>query len=355
MAEKREYKEMYEKFINYEQDLHLENQKRIRIGLKVNIILPLFFLIMSFAISEGKLVFLVLWILSLFGIAFYLIYVEYSDYKMMEQMKEFGVDVDKLHDDTSLIAFSMNLFDIVGINQDDRGENLIVLTPSDHMLVPDFPGLPEDGCTITFERDVALSREDAQFITWEHPLIRNGLDLILSGDTGSSTISLLKNKALPVGTLLLELIYVVEAQAPKQLQLNRFLPATPVRMLLDKNGNNLAAQVEFESFNRQLSAVNRHTGSKLVNAVQQDVHAILQQGEAQIAKAAQGLIDAARNEADEKLTAELSRLEALKAVNPNIRDDELAAIESNRQQVMDALAQAGWRLDALRLIVVTHQ
>jgi ATP-dependent helicase HepA len=126
-------------------------------------------------------------------------------------------------------------------------------------------------------------------------------------------------------------------------------------MLLDKNGNNLAGQVEFESFNRQLSAVNRHTGSKLVNAVQQDVHAILQQGEAQVAKAAQALIDAARDEADDKLSAELSRLEALKAVNPNIRDDELAAIESNRQQVMDALAQAGWRLDALRLIVVTHQ
>ena len=249
----------------------------------------------------------------------------------------------------------MNLFDIVGINQDDRGENLIVLTPSDHMLVPDFPGLPEDGCTITFERDVALSREDAQFITWEHPLIRNGLDLILSGDTGSSTISLLKNKALPVGTLLLELIYVVEAQAPKQLQLNRFLPPTPVRLLLDKNGTNLAGQVEFESFNRQLSAVNRHTGSKLVNAVQQDVHAILQQGETQIEKAARALIDAARSEADEKLSAELSRLEALKAVNPNIRDDELAAIESNRQQVLESLDQASWRLDALRLIVVTHQ
>lgn len=258
-------------------------------------------------------------------------------------------------DDTGLISFAMNLFDIVGINQDDRGENMIVLTPSDHMLVPDFPGLPEDGCTITFDRDVALSREDAQFISWEHPLIRNGLDLVLSGDTGSSTISLLKNKALPVGTLLLELVYVVEAQAPKQLQLSRFLPPTPVRLLLDKAGNNLAAQVEFESFNRQLSAVNRHTGSKLVNAVQQDVHAILKQGEAQVESAARQLIDAARNEADEKLSAELSRLEALKAVNPNIRDDELSAIESNRQQVMESLDQAGWRLDALRLIVVTHQ
>lgn len=46
---------------------------------------------------------------------------------------------------------------------------------------------------------------------------------------------------------------------------------------------------------------------------------------------------------------------ALRAVNPNIRDDELTAIESNRQQIMESLDQAGWRLDALRLIVVTHQ
>ncbi|WP_313050738.1 RNA polymerase-associated protein RapA, partial [Atlantibacter subterraneus] len=272
-----------------------------------------------------------------------------------EQAQALAESIAEQDNDTGLVNFAMNLFDIIGINQDDRGEHMIVLTPSDHMLVPDFPGLPEDGCTITFNRDVALSREDAQFITWEHPLIRNGLDLILSGDTGSCALSLLKNKALPVGTLLLELIYVVEAKAPKQLQLNRFLPPTPIRMLVDKNGTNLAAQVEFEGFNRQLSAVNRHTSSKLVNAVQQDVHAILQLAESKVESAAQALIKTAREEADEKLSAELSRLEALKAVNPNIRDDELAAIESNREQVLASLNEASWRLDALRLIVVTHQ
>ncbi|TNV20961.1 RNA polymerase-associated protein RapA [Buttiauxella sp. B2] len=272
-----------------------------------------------------------------------------------EKSQALAQAISEQDNDTNLVSFALNLFDIVGINQDDRGDNMVVLTPGDHMLVPDFPGLPEDGCTITFERDVALSREDAQFVTWEHPIIRNGLDLILSGDTGSCALSLLKNKALPVGTLLLELVYVVEAKAPKQLQLNRFLPPTPVRMLVDKNGTNLAAQVEFESFNRQLSTVNRHTGSKLVNAVQSDVHAILQLAEEKVEAAAQVLIKAAREEADEKLSSELSRLEALKAVNPNIRDDELEAIESNRQQVLESLAQANWRLDALRLIVVTHQ
>lgn len=257
--------------------------------------------------------------------------------------------------DTELVNFALNLFDIVGINQEDRSDNLIVLTPSDHMLVPDFPGLPEDGCTITFNRDQALSREDTQFITWEHPLIRNGLDLILSGDTGSCALSLLKNKALPVGTLLVEMIYVVESQAPKHLQLTRFLPPTPVRLLLDRNGTNLAGKVEFESFNRQLNAVNRHTGSKLVNAVQQDVHAILTLAEKEVVSEARAVIDAARREASEKLGAELSRLEALRAVNPNIRDDEVEALETNRQQVLESLDEANWRLDALRLIVVTHQ
>jgi ATP-dependent helicase HepA len=272
-----------------------------------------------------------------------------------EKAQELAGAISEQDNDVNLVSFALNLFDIVGINQEDRSDNLIILTPSDHMLVPDFPGLPQDGCTVTFDREQALSREDAQFVSWEHPIIRNGLDLILSGDTGSCAVSLLKNKALPVGTLLVELVYVVEAQAPKHLQLTRFLPPTPIRLLMDRKGTNLAAQVEFESFNRQLNAVNRHTSSKLVNAVQQDVHAMLQQAEALVEAQAKELIKQAKQEADDNLSTELARLEALKALNPNIRDDEVETLEFNRKQVLANLNEASWRLDAIRLVVVTHQ
>lgn len=272
-----------------------------------------------------------------------------------EAGNELAAEIAGQDEDTELVTFALNLFDIVGINQDDRSDNMIALTPSDHMLVPDFPGLPEDGCTITFKREQALSREDTQFISWEHPIIRNGLDLILSGDTGSCAVSVLKNKALPVGTLLTELIYVVEAQAPKNLQLTRFLPPTPVRLLMDVKGNNLASQVEFESFNRQLNAVNRHTGSKFVNAVQNEVHQVLRLSEDVVAGQARELITAAKAMADQHLTLEHDRLLALKSVNPNIRDDELDAIEEERQQILSHLDDANWRLDAIRLIVVSHQ
>lgn len=272
-----------------------------------------------------------------------------------EQGQKLAETIAAQDNDTDLVNFALNLFDIIGINQEDRCDNIIALQSSDHMLVPDFPGLPQDGCSITFSREKALSREDTQFLSWEHPIIRNGLDLILSGDTGSCAVSILKNKALPVGTLLVELIYVVEAQAPKHLQLTRFLPPTPVRLLLDLKGTNLAPQVEFESFNRQLNAINRHNASKLVNAVQQEVHAILQQSEPLIEKQARKLIEKAKKEADEVLSAELSRLEALKAVNPNIRDDELDAVESEHKHLLLNLDQANWRLDAIRLVVVSHQ
>ena len=272
-----------------------------------------------------------------------------------EAGNELAAEIADQDEDTELVTFALNLFDIVGINQDDRSDNMIALTPSDHMLVPDFPGLPEDGCTITFKREQALSREDTQFISWEHPIIRNGLDLVLSGDTGSCAVSVLKNKALPVGTLLTELIYVVEAQAPKNLQLTRFLPPTPVRLLMDVKGNNLASQVEFESFNRQLNAVNRHTGSKFVNAVQNEVHQVLRLSEDVVAGQARELITAAKAMADQHLTLEHDRLLALKSVNPNIRDDELDAIEEERQQILSHLDDANWRPDAIRLIVVSHQ
>ena len=82
---------MYDKFLELQQQEHLKNQKKIRVGLKINILLPLIFLAICFISDRSKLVFLLLWIISLFGIAFYLLYVEYMDFKLQAQLKEFGI------------------------------------------------------------------------------------------------------------------------------------------------------------------------------------------------------------------------------------------------------------------------
>ncbi|EVU14526.1 RNA polymerase recycling family protein [Vibrio parahaemolyticus V-223/04] len=271
-----------------------------------------------------------------------------------EKAQQIVEKIESTDGDTNLVTFALSLFDTIGLNQDDKGENALVVTPSEHMMVPSYPGLPYEGATITFDRDTALSREDMHFISWEHPMIQGGIDLLMSEGVGTSAVSLLKNKALPVGTILLELIYAVDAQAPKRSGITRFLPKTPIRLMMDSRGNDLSAQVEFEGFNRQLSPVNRHLGSKLVTSVQKDVHRLIEAGDVLVEEKVEAVRKQAQQDMQQSLNAELERLQALKAVNPNIRDEEIEAIEAQIKELTGYINQAQVQLDSLRLIVVSH-
>ncbi|WP_394204551.1 RNA polymerase-associated protein RapA [Shewanella waksmanii] len=257
-------------------------------------------------------------------------------------------------EDTHLIGSVIRLWDIIGVEQEDSGENAIVLHPSEHMMFPTYPGLPEDGITVTFDRNVALSRDDIALITQEHPLVQTGLDLITSSETGTTSVAVLKNKALPAGTLFLELIYMADASAPKSSQLYRYLPPTPVRILLDKNGNNLSDNVSYDSFDKQLSAVNRHIASKLVNASQALLHPLLSTAAQFADKELSTLAEGARAKMTEQLSAELARLEALKAVNPNIRDEELSHLTEQMAELNGYIDNCQLQLDAIRLVLVSH-
>ncbi|BDA16727.1 RNA polymerase-associated protein RapA [Aeromonas caviae] len=263
--------------------------------------------------------------------------------------------VDKLaaeDDDTGMISFALKMFDEIGVNQDDRGENALVLTPGDHMLVPSFPGLPQDGMTITFDRNTALSRDDMALLSWDHPMMRGGIDLILGSEIGATSVALLKNKALPVGSILLELIFVAESAAHPQLY--RFMPPTPIRLLMDKNGQNLGEKVTFDAFNRQLTPVNRHLGSKLVTASQPVIHGLIGKGQAIAEELKAGIVDKARAQMAQTLQQDLDRLEALKAVNPNVRVSELDYLRNLQAELHHLIDQTQLKLDAIRFIVVTH-
>jgi len=267
------------------------------------------------------------------------------------QAQQLANQIAEQDNSPELINFTLNLFDIIGVEQEDLGEQSIVITPTGTMLVPDFPGLKEDGITVTFSRDVALAREDVEFLSWDHPMLRNGIDLVLSSDIGKTATCLLNNKRIPTGTLLLECIYVVESQAPKGLQLNRFLPPTPVRLLLDSKGNNLAPNVTFEHLEKQLKPMAKTMASKMVKMVRPNLEQMLKAAENLMALESKQIIAQAKQLADNQLSEELERLTALKAVNPAIRQDEINSLETMRQQALQHLQQARWRLDSLRVIV----
>lgn len=84
----RDYEEIFQKVLDYEQTLHEKNRKRIKIGLKCIWIVPLFFLALLFLTGSNKVIFLILWIVSLFALSIYLIVVEYMDHNLQEKIME---------------------------------------------------------------------------------------------------------------------------------------------------------------------------------------------------------------------------------------------------------------------------
>lgn len=254
-----------------------------------------------------------------------------------------------------LVNFALKLFDIIGVEQEDLGANSIVITPTGTMLVPDFPGLKEEGVTVTFDRDLALAREEMAFLTWDHPMIRQGIDLVASGDIGKAAMALLINKQLPPGTLLIELVYMVESQSPKGLQLNRFLPPTPVRLLLDNKGNNIGGQVAFETLHSKLKPLGKNVANQMVKMARSNIENLIARGDQLIKALAEPIIAEAQTDANQQLSAEINRLQALRAVNKNIRQSEIDILEAKRTQSLDELAKANWRLDCLRVIVTNKE
>ncbi|MBU2710329.1 RNA polymerase-associated protein RapA [Zooshikella harenae] len=248
-----------------------------------------------------------------------------------------------------LRKYTEKLFSCFGIDHEDHSKDCIVVRPSEQMLVPSFPGLQEEGMTMTFSRDIALSREDIHFLTWEHPLLRNGMEMLLDSEFGNTTVALLKNKALKPGTMLVEAIYVVVPPVEHR-QLHRFLPPTSIRTLIDPKGNDLNNSVNFDTLDAQLHPLKKKTARKLVKAQHEPIMQTLKLAENAAAQQMPDIVKSATQTFKTTLGAELERLQALKEVNPNIREEEITHLQQTIASGLSGLSQAQLRLDAVRVM-----
>jgi ATP-dependent helicase HepA len=259
--------------------------------------------------------------------------------------------IEEQDDQFALPIYMETLFDAFGIDSEDHSENALILKPSEKMLDASFPLGDDEGVTITYDRHQALSREDMQFITWEHPMVQGGMDLVLAGSMGNTAVALIKNKALKPGTVLLELLYVSEVVAPRALQLGRYLPPAALRCLLDANGNDLAGRVSFETLNDQLESVPKASANKFIQAQRDQLTPRINAGEAKVAPRHAERVAEAQRRLAAQTDEELARLTALQAVNPTVRDSELVALRTQREQGLAMLDKAALRLEAIRVLV----
>jgi ATP-dependent helicase HepA len=200
----------------------------------------------------------------------------------------------------------------------------------------------------TFHRNRAIVREDIRFISADHSLVQDAIDLLIDSKTGTSAFGLIKSKT---PNLLLETIFVLEPVAQARWHVEQFLAPVPVRVLVDVRGNDLTAIRDAKSIaaDVQDATIQRFLERPGFNAalLKTLLEAATERAEVQSV----ALKSAARTKADAALSFELQRLVDLRKVNDHVRVEEIDLAKEKLEQTGTAIDQARLRLDSIRLVV----
>ena len=88
MSTERDYQKLYDRLLEEVGALHRANQRRIRSGLRALLAVTVGLMLLMFLAGGNKVFTLMLWILSMFAVAAYLIAVEYMDYELQKKLRD---------------------------------------------------------------------------------------------------------------------------------------------------------------------------------------------------------------------------------------------------------------------------
>ncbi len=242
------------------------------------------------------------------------------------------------------------IFDCFGVDSEIHSTCSYVLHPGEHMQAP-LPGLDDEGMTITYDRDTALAFENMQYLTWEHPLTRTAMDMVLSSELGNTALTAIRYRGVNSGTLLMECLFILESASSERLNSARYLPPTCIRVLIDQDGQRHDDALSHKVINRTRQSVDRETAAQVIRSQLDVLKEMAKASEAQASEEAPTILREALDKTRSTLQGEIQRLKALQQVNPNVRDEEIHYFEEQWMALSLALESASLRLDALRVIV----
>ena len=252
-----------------------------------------------------------------------------------------------------MIEFTDHLFDRLGIHTEAGADDTLVLKPTENLVTGELPLLDDSGITCTFSRELALSRDDLHFLTWEHPLVRETIDVVYNSELGNASVALIKQKSLKPGTVLIETLFTADCAAPKRLQIGRYLDQKPIRYLMTLDGRDLSEAISCEAFTRLLKPISITQSAGVIRELRTKISGALRLLETRAAERVTSLQEAAAFMLSQELNSEADRLVALGSRNGSVRADEVEMIRQIKKDSLEAFTRAEARLQGIRVVVAT--
>ncbi|MEO8934672.1 MAG: RNA polymerase-associated protein RapA [Xanthomarina sp.] len=263
--------------------------------------------------------------------------------------KELIAQIQTEDKDQALENYLTEVFEHFNVEMEDLAARTYLLHPASYNSEV-FPTIPPEGIQVSFDRKRAISREDVSFLSWDHPMVTGAIDMVLSSTIGNASYGVIRETGTPA--LLLELIFVLETAGKQSIDIDRFLPHTPIRIVLDHSGKQVTDLYSVEMLDKNLtpSSIDPILENDAIvdtiipNMISSATKIAKELGEKEITK---GLKRMAL-----KLNHEIERLTALQKRNKDIRPEEIEIAMEERENLSKLIKNARIRLDALQLIRV---
>ncbi|MFK8011520.1 MAG: RNA polymerase-associated protein RapA [Marinicellaceae bacterium] len=253
-------------------------------------------------------------------------------------------------DDTSCMRFMHRMFDRYGVNYDELRKNVELLSPGENQR-SHFPGIIQEGMSVTFDRETALSNETLHYITWEHPMVVEAMDMITSEEKGNASLVTIKNTGLPPSTIIIESMFHLNAPADAALQISRYLPADSMRLVADEKLIDRTKSLDSQFIHNNHSSVPLNVALQVIKMKAKDMKKIIAAIESKSEKLLPTMIKNSQAKAEELLDIEINRLKELSQVNHHIRKEEIVHLENQKTQTIKSLSQAKAQMNAVRVLV----
>ncbi|MDD7983628.1 RNA polymerase-associated protein RapA [Lentisphaera marina] len=251
----------------------------------------------------------------------------------------------KSDNDGALFTYLEDLFDYLGVDCRDVEDAVYKIEPGQNLLC-DLPGLSREGNLIATQRSETLQREDVALMTWEHPLLRSGMDIIASGDSGNNCFALCLDPSSR--SIILEAVLVLECLLPAKSGINRFLPPTPIFVRVDHRGRNISEEDLYDESDLEMgdpmrlldkAAVKEQLLPEMLRITQKLAH-----------EKAEAILVDAKEKVKAYFESELARLKDLQAKNSLIQEGEITELNQAYEILLKEIPKSRIRQDALRLI-----
>lgn len=273
---------------------------------------------------------------------------EFSSYDA-EIAKQVVADIEEWDNDYETGTILLELIEEIGVTvKKGRHTATWILKPTDHMTVPEVPGISEEGMTVTLDRATALSHENIEFLTVDHPLAQAVFDIWLGSDKGETTFCQVDDWDRK--GIFFEFGYLWQASCPTQWNLQRLFSPKGFKVLINKEGQDFSDEIE--ELNDSMP-VDGHISviGKLKEMLGGDLGSALIKAKELCKDKSNELEASAKAEAIEAFKAEIQRLMVLKEIDEERVSKRIKQLQGFAMSLDDTLGKIPLRLETFRLIV----